>query len=354
MSAFFNFLPWQVSQAQAWLGHRDRFAHAWLLHGLPGTGKRTFARASAASLLCETPAQGMACGACPACQWVAAGNHPDLRLIRPEALALTEGDASADDDVATSAKKTPSKEIRIEQLRELNTWFNTATHRGGWRVAVIYPAQAMNHVTANALLKVLEEPPEHTVFLMVTDAPDRLLPTLVSRCRRLPVACADTTTALQWLEQQGVSPADQWLALAAGAPLLARELASSGNSPSPDWLQRLLQSFIHGQGAVAALADDLEKEPVAYWMDMLTRLATDLMLAAASQPVRYFIAMNDPVAQVAQQASPLVIADIARWLVQQKAVAGHPLNAKLFVHTALQRLSLACRPVVHAGGAQSR
>src|SRR3546814_8542999 len=78
--------------------------------------------------------------------------------------------------------------MRVEQLRSLHTWFNTATHRGGWRVAILYPARAMNAITANALLKVLEEPPAHTIFLLVADAPDRLLPTLVSRCRRLPLA----------------------------------------------------------------------------------------------------------------------------------------------------------------------
>lgn len=342
----FRFFPWQEAQASAWLGRRERFAHAWLLHGLPGTGKRTFARAAAASLLCEQPQQGLACGQCSACQWVAAGNHPDLRLIRPDAMILEEGSAeSIDEDSVATTKKAPSREIRIEQLRELSHWFNTATHRGGWRVAVLYPAQAMNHVTANALLKVLEEPPEHTVFLMVSDAPDRLLPTLVSRCRRLPLTAPDPDTALAWLTTQGVEQADQWLALAGGAPLLAQSLAASGNTPCPAWIQTAVSRLkANPPGAISELADQLEKEPAIYWLDMLQRLTTDLVFAKAGLPLRYFIGAQKEITQVASLAEAHNLAEVARWFSQQKAVAGHPLNARLFVQTALERLALACRP----------
>ncbi|MFU1933694.1 DNA polymerase III subunit delta', partial [Bordetella avium] len=217
-----QFAPWHLETARAWLGQRERFAHAWLIHGSAGIGKLDFAAAAAASLLCESPRAGLACGACPACAWVSSGNHPDLRRVRPDALALEEGaeDAeSGEEDSATAAKKTPSKDIRIDQVRALESWFNTATHRGGWRVALVYPAHALNAVSANALLKVLEEPPAHTVFLLVADAPDRLLPTLLSRCRRLPLAMPDAQTARRWLEEQGVNQAQDWLAAAGGAPL---------------------------------------------------------------------------------------------------------------------------------------
>jgi len=130
-----TFLPWQLDVARAWLGRRERFAHAWLIHGLAGIGKARFAAAAAASLLCEAPREGLACGQCPACTWVASGNHPDLRRVRPDAVALEEdGDLAAPDDVAGeasaagTAKKAPSREIRIDQLRALEPWFNTATH----------------------------------------------------------------------------------------------------------------------------------------------------------------------------------------------------------------------------------
>ncbi|ETH02732.1 DNA polymerase III, delta' subunit [Bordetella pertussis 2356847] len=209
-----RFLPWQTEIARSWLSGRDRFAHAWLIHGNGGIGKLDFTAAAAASLLCESPRQGLACGECAACAWVASGNHPDLRRIRPEAVALEEGadqTEGAEEAEAGSggaaAKRAPSKDIRIDQIRALEPWFNTATHRGGWRVALLYPAHALNVISANALLKVLEEPPAHTVFLLVADAPDRLLPTLVSRCRRLPLPTPSAGQALQWLGEQGVEPA---------------------------------------------------------------------------------------------------------------------------------------------------
>src|SRR3546814_13412723 len=91
----------------------------------------------------------------------------------------------------------------------------------------------MNAITANALLKVLEEPPAHTVFLMVADAPDRLLPTLVSRCRRLPLPVPDTAQSLAWLNEQDFEPSELLLAAASGAPLLAHPVALTGPTPSP-------------------------------------------------------------------------------------------------------------------------
>ncbi|NYT46000.1 DNA polymerase III subunit delta' [Alcaligenaceae bacterium] len=352
MSDLVSFLPWQVEPARAWLGQRERFAHAWLLHGLPGIGKRQFAMAAAASLLCESPIDQLACRHCPACLWLDAGSHPDLRRIRPEALALEEGaTASADDDAEAgggTAKKAPSRDIRVEQLRSLGGWFNTATHRGGWRVAVIYPAAAMNAISANALLKVLEEPPEHTVFLLVADAPDRLLPTLVSRCRRLPLSVPDSQTSLSWLAGEGVQRADAWLAAAGGAPVLARALAQAGGEPCPAWLGDFLRSLSAGASFdVGPTADLLEKQAPQDWIDGLQRLLVDLSLAAAGAPLRYFPELAGPLGKVAHQSSPVSLSDTAKWLSQQRAIAGHPLNAKLLVHSVLQRVALACAQAPH-------
>ncbi|HUG59070.1 MAG TPA: DNA polymerase III subunit delta' [Candidimonas sp.] len=350
MSDLAQFLPWQEQLATSWLGQRERFAHAWLIHGLPGIGKRQFALAAAASLLCEAPVHGMACGQCAACLWLASGNHPDLRRIRPEAVALEEGAGAArpddESDAASAAsKKAPSKEIRVDQLRGLSSWFNTATHRGGWRVAVLYPAHAMNSISANALLKVLEEPPEHTVFLLVADAPDRLLPTLVSRCRRLPLPVPGKQESLAWLGRQEIGQAEQWLAAAGGAPLLARQLAQTGEHPCPEWLSQLITPLARRQTPdIGPLADHLEKVSVDVWVDSLQRLFLDLLLAASGAPVRYFPSLEKQTQLAAKLASMENLAETAKWLAQQRAVAGHPLNAKLLLHSTLQRVVLACSP----------
>lgn len=346
-----QFLPWQREIAQHWLAGRDRFAHAWLVHGVAGIGKVEFALAAAASLLCESPVDQLACGHCPACTWIASGNHPDLRRIRPEAIALQEGAAMAEgaDEATASAgetgttKRAPSKDIRVDQIRALEPWFNTATHRGGWRVAVLYPAQALNVISANALLKVLEEPPPHTVFLLVADAPDRLLPTLVSRCRRLPLPAPSSDGALQWLTEQGVASAPDWLAAAGGAPLAALRLSQSGEQACPDWLSKLIEPLAKGQMPdIGTLAENLEKRPPADWIDALQRLYADLMLTGVGAPARYFPSLAGPVGQASARADAVRLAEGARWLTQQRRLATHPLSAKLFAHATLQRVAASC------------
>lgn len=340
MSEFPAFLPWQTSVAQAWLSDKDRFAHAWLIHGMPGIGKREFAKAAAASLLCEQPGQ-TACGQCHACQWIRSGTHPDLRFLRPDALTIEENPQT--ESLADAAKKNPSREIRIDQLRQLHNWFNTATHRGGWRVAVLYPAESLGNIAANALLKVLEEPPEHTVFLIVANAPDRLLPTLVSRCRRLPLASPDGATALSWLRSKGVEQAQEWLAASAGAPVQAWHNSRHLTQAFPEWLERWLRQ----QAATATpsydIAPELEGLPAAEWIDVFQRVFVDLQLQSFGLPARYFPGLAHISLSLAQQSQVHALAETVRWLNAQKRLANHPLNSKMFVHHALDRLSQACR-----------
>lgn len=354
MSEIARFLPWQQQIAADWLSNTDRFAHAWLIHGRPGIGKRQFALAAAASLLCEQPQGAMACGGCQACRWIAAGNHPDFRRVRPEALALEEGDAP--EESASQAKKTPSREIRIEQLRALSGWFGTATHRGGWKVAVIYPAHAMNVFTANALLKVLEEPPPRTVFLLTVDAPDRVPATIVSRCRRLPLPVPPAEQAVAWLRENGVAAPGEWLSAAGASPLRALELSRSGEPPCPAWLQVFLQGIAGGDAApaqdpVLAAADALSGGEAAAWIDVLQRAFVDLSLVAVGAAPRYFPAQADLFAKVASVASPVTLAEAQKFLAQQRAVAGHPLSQGLFIHNVLQRCAQACMPAAVPGNA---
>lgn len=339
MSDFPTFLPWHLNSAQQWLGQQERFAHAWLLHGLPGIGKREFAKAAAACLLCEQAEQDMACGQCTSCQWIRSGTHPDLRFLRPDAITVAEDPQT--ESLSESVKKAPSKEIRIEQLRQLHTWFNTATHRGGWRVAVLYPAESMGHVAANALLKVLEEPPAHTVFLMVADAPDRLLPTLVSRCRRLPLAVPAPAVAKQWLMQQGVAQADDWLAACGGAPVIALENSRAHTQAYPQWLLSWLEQRLGGGGADDLYAS-LENVSPVDWIPAFQRLFTDLQLQAFGQGPRYYPSLAERSGRLARQSRPQALAEALRWLNEQYHIARHPLNNKVFVHHSLDRLALAC------------
>ncbi|PRY98938.1 DNA polymerase III delta prime subunit [Jezberella montanilacus] len=349
------FLPWQTDLATQWLSNKERFAHAWLIHGLTGIGKREFALAAASALLCESPNNSLACGNCLACGWVALGNHPDLKRIRPESVAAEEGvaqatDAGLDDigeavETGSASKRAPSKEIRVEQIRSLETWFNTGTHRSGYRVVLIYPAESLNAITANTLLKVLEEPAPNTVFLLVADAPDRLLATLLSRCRRLPLATPSRAVALAWLTKQGVKAGEQWLAAAGGAPLLAKRLSEQRPEPCPQWLTGMMETLAaHRSLDVSPLADALAKMAASEWIDSLQRLCVDLLMAANNLPTRYFPGLDPSVTTIAANADVSALSDLSSWIGQQRRLANHPLNAKLFAQSMIQRVAVACRP----------
>ena len=141
-----------------------------------GIGKEALALAFAQALLCETPrADGLACGECPSCRYAIAGQHPDL-------MRVTQ--VSFDDDGDPVWKET----IGIDRIRDVTAFTQLTTHRQRAKVVVIAPAERMNANAANALLKTLEEPPPATYLMLVAAAPGRLPATIVSRCRKLPVA----------------------------------------------------------------------------------------------------------------------------------------------------------------------
>ena len=197
-------LPWQASQWQR-LGAQwtaGRCPHALLVSGQPGLGKRRFADAFAALLLCDQPRHGLACGECRGCQLRIAGSHPDFIRVVPE------------------KEHGP---LKVEQVRELGEFVGRTSAREGARVVWLAPAESMNINAANALLKNLEEPSGSVIFLLITDNPSGLLPTLRSRCQTIAFPVPPQQSALRWLSDSGVEgeQASSALVLAGGAPLLA-------------------------------------------------------------------------------------------------------------------------------------
>lgn len=200
--------PWLGAAWQRLLSTRENPAQALLLAGPRGVGKGALAQAWAQALLCEAPKpEGSACGQCPACHWFAAGSHPDFRLVTLQEKTSKEGEVKM------------ASNIEVDQAREAVDFVQLSTYRAGFRVVLVNPADSLNLAAANALLKVLEEPPLNTVFVLVSDQPRRLLPTVRSRCTRLDVGLPAAESALQWLTGQQVDEAETLLALAGGAPL---------------------------------------------------------------------------------------------------------------------------------------
>jgi DNA polymerase-3 subunit delta' len=314
---------------------RDRFPHAVLLHGPEGIGKTRFGERLAQGLLCEQPlADGQPCGVCLACGWFDQYAHPDYRRIRPENLDETSGEEE-DAEPAKPAKagKTASKEIRIEQIRALGDFMNVSTHRRGRRVLLLHPAEALNSVSSNALLKTLEEPPPDTVFILVSNNIDRLLPTILSRCRKVPMALPDAAQSLEWLKAQGVADAESWLAEQGGAPLAALVEAESGSREAID----ALLAHLAKPSAETALktADLLQKSAPADVTAWLQRWLYDLFSIKFSGKIRYYPKYRREIEGLAQRADPRRLLAVLKQVNDRRAIADHPLSAKLFIEDML-------------------
>ena len=201
--------PWASVEAAI---RSDRLGHALLITGPAGIGKRRFADLLAAALLCARPTpEGLPCAACDDCRLLAAGNHPDLTRLVPDADSKT-------------------REIKVDQVRALCSGQAMTSSRGRRAVYRIAPAEAMNRVAANSLLKTLEEPAAATLWLLVSEAPGGLPATIRSRCHRLALAVPAAADALPWLRGQldGKGDPERLLTVAHGAPLRALAMADEG------------------------------------------------------------------------------------------------------------------------------
>jgi DNA polymerase III subunit delta' len=339
--------PWQTDDWQRLQQLRPQWPHALLMHGEPGIGKFQFAQHLAQGWLCETPAaNGEPCGTCPACHWFSQGNHPDYRVVLPEilaGLAAAGADAEASSDKADDdgGKKTrqPSKEIKIEQVRALLDFCALGSHRGGARVVLLYPAEALNVAAANALLKTLEEPPSGVLFLLVSARVDRLLPTIISRCRQWPMRMPNADEARTWLAAQGIDDAAGLLAEAGGAPLAALALASDENRALRDFT---LAQLAAGPNCDAfACGENLQKLPVPLVLGWLQRWLYDVLAQRTAGRPRYFPAAAKSLARCAQSADPAALARYIKTVTRQRAVENHPLNARL----VFEELFLAYRGI---------
>jgi DNA polymerase III subunit delta' len=204
---------------EAWASRRIH--HAWLLTGARGVGKASFARAAAHRILADAagpPSDGGLEVAAdhPISHLLSAGSHPDFRLL--ERLERPTGGLA--------------RNISVDQVRGLGPLLGVTPSMSPWRVIIVDAADDLETSAANALLKMLEEPPAHTIFLLVTHAPGRLLPTIRSRCRRLDFApLADATLGGLLNTLLPNKDAADLVRVAAGSPGRALEAAALDLAP---------------------------------------------------------------------------------------------------------------------------
>lgn len=315
--------PWQNELWQRLQEVRSHLPHALLIKGAEGIGKFDLALNFAQSLLCETPlAKGVACEICPSCHWFAQESHPDFRLIQPDALS------AADDAADKVGGKSPSREISVDQIRALSAFANMSAHCGGYRVVLIQPAETMNHNSANALLKTLEEPTENFLFILVSHKPQQLLPTILSRCLSFAAPMPSREQSVGWLKKHGVDEAENKLAQAGFAPLDAFHLHNDEGAAEECklMLQAVKQS---NQFDSLALADQLQRVAPVQVIQFLQQWSYDLACFKLTNRVRYYPEQIEIIGKITNNIQLLELLRYHKELQTAKREAFHPLNPKL-------------------------
>ena len=323
--------PWLAQQRAALLRQRG---HAWLLHGPSGLGQYPLALALALAWLCEAPGEQGACGRCSSCHAVEVRTHADLCVLMPETQMLVLGwplseRAQADID---DKKRKPSREIRIDAMRDAIEFAQRTSARGRGKVVLIYPAEQMNAVTANALLKTLEEPVGDVRFVLACEAAHQLLPTIRSRCLGHAMVWPQAADALAWLAAQGLKPADAavWLRASGGRPDNALAMARLGRS-AETW-SGLPQAVVRGD------LSRLEGLSPSQVVETLQKISHDAMACQLGAPPRFFEAQD-----MGPPASLKALSDWASELASARRTADHPFNAGLMLEALISRAQLALK-----------
>jgi DNA polymerase III subunit delta' len=321
-------LPWQSSWLASTLRDRDRAHHALLVAGPAGLGKKVLALNLAQALLCESPRpDGLACGACAGCGYVAARTHPDMRV-----LDLFDVDDDGD--------YVPVNEIAIKRVRQVTSMLEVSAHRAGRRVVVIAPAERLNVEASNALLKTLEEPPPGAMLILVAHQSGRLMPTVTSRCLRVDAPRPSADEATEWLRAQGVADPAEALAESGGAPLAALALAEpAGRAERGAWFDALSRPdrlVPMAMGArIEAGGKDERKPRLAAALDALVAWTADLArVSAGGRPLR-LPGRTDAMASLAPRVARIGLCRYHRSVLFQRAYVAHPLQPRLVVEGLL-------------------
>jgi DNA polymerase-3 subunit delta' len=345
------------------------FPSAVLIHGQAGTGKFPFSIELAKALLCETSTATKPCNQCQACHWFDSGNHPDFIALVPEThrKLLPHGEFENDVDSPKKTKasqaeiesdapeKKEKKSISIEDARAAIEGLSIGSHRGGNRVILVYPLEMLRADSANTLLKSLEEPPKNTIFILLADRLDRVLPTIRSRCRLLAAPRPDRLSGLEWLHNQlsnisglkiNATDIESIYDEQGGAPYAVLDsLIARHNKDEKDELTIAIQASRYllqamSQGARINWLDAADKTQKARFSILLAtmqRWVSDIQSSAQMGSPRYYPKHEAAITLLAQQARLPKLLRFWKSLIQARRHENHPLATRIQLEALLSQ-----------------
>ena len=306
---------------------RAHLHHALLFEGPEGVGKATLAALFVQALNCEQagPGDGVAvcpCGRCPTCQTIAAGNHPDVIWVTPD-------------------PESASGHITVAAVREVIRKLSFRRYSARFRVVIVDPVDALPTAAANALLKVLEEPPPDTGFFLLSTRADALLPTIRSRCQRVRLGPVPTDELTRWLQGRGVDRADTVARAAAGSPGRAVALAAGElderlalRDRLVTWLAGDLDGLFEG---VKGLTEGRNSSATDRLIDVLEELVRDAAVLGAGMGETALLHPDREAAtrRWANALYPTGIAALERALQQARAALAVHVGARIVLEALL-------------------
>ena len=247
-----------------------RLPHALILKGMPGIGKLAFANAIAQYINCENPGPEDSCGQCASCIKIRKGIHPDIRFVLPIISKKVEGKQALSDDLFPTLREPffanpyfsfnewirlmqgENKQvgIRIHEIRSLKRKIQLKAFEATYKVVIFWNAEKINIEAANAMLKLLEEPPERTILIMTVSDTTQLLTTINSRCQRIQLHRIPDPQMIEYLTkipEVERDQATQITQLAEGSVTRALELVRKSNQSLSDLYIQWLRLALKGQ-----------------------------------------------------------------------------------------------------------
>ena len=308
--------PW-FKDAWTAIHQNNKLPHALIFKGKEGIGKYDFANTFAKSYLCQTQLPNyLPCEVCTSCNWFP-DSHPDFKHIAP---------IESEDDESSKRKTVRKKNIFINQIRELSEYLELSAHQEkGRRIVLIEPADSLNQAASNALLKILEEPPENTLFILVTSQAQKLIATIRSRCQLLDLRGPSFDEAKLFLDRQKIVHEESLLSFTGGSPFNAiKELENQS--------ERNVITQLLSQGHkidFTKINYTILTQGLDWTINMIQKWIFDLLLSFHTQQSHYFKGQEAQISSQTKQINLNTLLLFASELNELKKIASHPVNQEL-------------------------